>query len=1082
MSLAEQTATELKKMIGRGETSSAAIMASVLENIERREHEIGAFITVRPAEELLAEAEAVDRRRAAGEPIGLLDGLPVAIKDNICTKGLRTTCASKMLENFVPPYDATVVRKIREADGLVLGKTNMDEFAMGSSTENSAFKITHNPHDLTRVPGGTSGGSAAAVAAHETILAIGSDTGGSIRQPASFCGVVGMKPTYGRVSRYGLIAYGSSLDQIGPLGKCVEDVALLMNVIAGHDPLDSTSLDAPVPDYLAGLDDCPKLRIGVPREYFGEGLDPEVRAAVERALKLMEADGHTLVPISLPHTEYAIATYYIIACAEASSNLARYDGAQYGFRAAGTGNIIDMFTRTRTEGFGPEVKRRIMLGTYALSAGFYDAYYLKALKARTLILKDFERAFTVCDLIASPVAPTPAYRIGEKSDDPLAMYLGDLYSVTANLTGMPAVSIACGHATKELPIGFMCTSNTLSEMTALAQTNRLERLLQMSDDASANSKGSCQGRRAMKTVTFYSYKGGVGRTLSMVNLALFLARLGKKVVLLDFDFSAPGVASKLGIDDVKCGIVDLIRRYLEIGISTENEADKENLHDKLLGTVADFGRSAPNRQGIFIIPSGNIKELRDFWWLISPRDPEPYKQASPEDSNKTLNTAGELFSGEPNHAASTKWRQFAEINQQFLALFDMSCPKHCDLPDSLLLTKIKFFYGLKKAIETLSFKPDYLFIDAPAGITPFGGAANLVMADSVVCLFGTNAENLDGMENVFDRLVYANDKRQEIESAFGYKLRSLRVYPVITRVPSVLHEKRDPEMAVRIAARFKKWGAQLGFTVPNILHSFMDLELMDELLIGYPQPAGPFGIRKVLLTTELLALLGKMFPDILGEGYTTDSKPEDIVNRLWSLLGIDGEPGIFEITYRIFVLNEIDGTMLNLSDDANNVAFKVKTFRGILSRIYETLPAASVEIAFREAGKTCGEAFGKSLLDTVWRNEQEMSIDQRVKRWCKFDSSVGFGNLASEPVSEQNSESISGWIHVKNNFLARPQDNPADDRVPTANLCALLEGYIQGVLAIILKYDIKVMHHESKCMRCNPAQKSCDFFFAGIPK
>jgi len=485
MDLAQRTATELKRQLADGSTSCVEILDSVFQTIDHREEEVQAFLLVRDREELRKEARSVDARRARGERIGPLAGLPVAIKDNICTKGIATTCGSKILSNFKPPYDATVVERVRAAGGIVLGKTNLDEFAMGSSTENSSVKSTRNPHDVDRVPGGSSGGSAAAVASGMAVLALGSDTGGSIRQPASFCGVVGMKPTYGRVSRYGLVAYGSSLDQIGPFGRSVPDVAMMLQVIAGHDGRDSTSIDAGVPDYLAaaggeavgGAGLPGKFRVGIPKEYFGEGVDEEVKVAVEKTIDRLREDGHALVPISLPHTEYAVPTYYILACAEASSNLARYDGAQYGYRATGTENIIDMFSRTRSEGFGAEVQRRIILGTYVLSSGFYDAYFLKASRVRTLISRDFESAFEECDVVLNPVAPTAAYRLGEKTDDPLSMYLGDIFSVTANLAGLPAISLPCGRTASGLPIGVQLAAKPLGEERLLAAAAQLERLL-----------------------------------------------------------------------------------------------------------------------------------------------------------------------------------------------------------------------------------------------------------------------------------------------------------------------------------------------------------------------------------------------------------------------------------------------------------------------------------------------------------------------------------------------------------------------------------------------------------------------------
>jgi len=441
-------------------------MESVLDRIDQREPEVRAFVCVRDREELLAEAQTIDNRRAAGESIGPLAGLAVAIKDNICTQGLPTSCSSKMLANFVPPYDATVIEKITAADGIILGKTNMDEFAMGSSTENSAVAITKNPRDLSRVPGGSSGGSAAAVAADMTILALGSDTGGSIRQPASFCGVVGMKPTYGRVSRYGLVAYASSLDQIGPITKCVEDAALLLGVIAGHDVKDSTSLDANAP--VAADSSKPKTyRLGVPAEYTQPGTDPAVQAAVDQTIAKLETLGHTVVPVALPHTDYAIPTYYLIASAEASSNLSRYAGYAYGHRAENPDSIDDMIARTRAEGFGDEVKRRIMLGTYALSSGYDEQYYDKALRVRRLIQQDFDAAFKKCDFIIHAVAPHPAFKLGEKADDPLAMYLEDIFSVTANLAGLPAISVPIPQADGAPPIGVQCVAPALEEVGLL---------------------------------------------------------------------------------------------------------------------------------------------------------------------------------------------------------------------------------------------------------------------------------------------------------------------------------------------------------------------------------------------------------------------------------------------------------------------------------------------------------------------------------------------------------------------------------------------------------------------------------------
>lgn len=475
MQLAEMTAVELKQRLAAGQTSCVDILRSVFAAIDQRESTVKAFLHLRDRSTLLAEADAVDQRRSRGERVGALAGLPVAIKDNICTKGTPTTCASRMLEKFVPPYDATVVRRVKEADGILLGKTNLDEFAMGSSTENSALQLTRNPHQNDCVPGGTSGGSAAALAAHETILALGSDTGGSIRQPASFCGVVGLKPTYGRVSRYGLVAHGSSLDQIGPMARCVADAALLLSVIAGHDPMDSTSLTSAVPDLSAT---SRPMKIGVPQEYFGDGLDGEVRDHVRKAISLLEKDGHPVVPISLPTTPYAIPTYYVIACAEASSNLARYDGVKYGFRAPEFKNLEEMLVRSRTQGFGVEVKRRIMLGTYVLSSGYHDAYYNKAAKVRTLIARELREVYKTCDVIIHPVAPTVAFKIGDHTKDPLSMYLGDVYSVVANLAGLPAISIPCGRHSSGLPIGVQLMAPWLGEAALVGIAARLEMLLQ----------------------------------------------------------------------------------------------------------------------------------------------------------------------------------------------------------------------------------------------------------------------------------------------------------------------------------------------------------------------------------------------------------------------------------------------------------------------------------------------------------------------------------------------------------------------------------------------------------------------------
>jgi len=479
MSPTDQTAAQLLDGLASGEITSVEVTEAFLDQIENHEQRVRAFLRV-DAYGSLARAEEIDQRRRSGKPVGPLAGLPVAVKDLLCTRGEPTTCASRILENFRPPYNATVIEKLLAADAVLIGRTNMDEFAMGGSNENSAFYPTRNPWDLDRIPGGSSGGAAACIAARMAPLGVGSDTGGSIRQPAALCGVTGLKPTYGRVSRYGLVAFASSLDQIGPLAQTAEDAALLLEVLAGHDPLDSTSVDLPVPNYTQTVRrPLENLRIGLVGEHFGEGLDAEVEAAVREAVKVYESLGATVKEISLPHGKYAVATYYIIAPCEASSNLARYDGVHYGHRtdqkemvaqleaqrkeleAAGDQTALDdldnplirMYRRSRSEGFGAEVKRRIMLGTYALSAGYYEAYYKKALQVRRLIREDFDRAFEQVDLILGPVTPTPAYKIGEKIDDPLAMYLFDLYTVSTNLSGVAGISIPCGFSRGGLPIG-----------------------------------------------------------------------------------------------------------------------------------------------------------------------------------------------------------------------------------------------------------------------------------------------------------------------------------------------------------------------------------------------------------------------------------------------------------------------------------------------------------------------------------------------------------------------------------------------------------------------------------------------------
>jgi len=452
MELYELTIHELLDKLRTGETTSAAITASVFERIDAVEGDVHAYITLM-RESALAEAAQADERIKKGE-MGPLTGIPIALKDIYCTRGVPTTCGSRILLNFIPPYDATVVEKLRAAGAVFTGKTNMDEFAMGSSTETSAFGVTRNPWDLERIPGGSSGGSAAAVAADECIAAFGSDTGGSIRQPAALCGIVGLKPTYGRVSRYGLIAFASSLDQIGPFTKDVEDAAILMNVIAGYDPRESTSVPEEVPDYRTFLGKgIEGWTVGIPKEYFVEGIDPEVEAAIRRAIQVVEGMGARCVEVSLPHSRYCLAVYYIVAPAEASSNLARYDGVKYGFRAEECRDLLDMYKKSRSAGFGAEVKRRIMIGTYALSSGYYDAYYKKASQVRALIKGDFDEAFKRCDVLLTPTTPTPAFRIGEKMDDPIQMYLSDIFTISTNLAGVPGISVPCGYTRAGLPIG-----------------------------------------------------------------------------------------------------------------------------------------------------------------------------------------------------------------------------------------------------------------------------------------------------------------------------------------------------------------------------------------------------------------------------------------------------------------------------------------------------------------------------------------------------------------------------------------------------------------------------------------------------
>lgn len=461
-----KTAHELHSLLANKKISSQELTQAVLDRVDRVEDKVRAYVTI-TRETAIKQAKAADERLKKKQNMTSLTGIPIAIKDNMCTKGILTTCSSKILANYIPPYDATVVEKLTAAGAVMIGKANMDEFAMGSSTENSGLHPTHNPWDLKTVPGGSSGGSAAAVAAGEAILATGSDTGGSIRQPAAFCGVVGFKPTYGLVSRYGLVAFASSLDQIGPLTKDVTDTAILTNVLAGYDNKDSTSVDRPVPDYTKALvNDVKEMRIGYVKELLGQGIDKEVKDAVKQAMKKYQELGAELIEVSLPSFEHAVATYYLIAPAEASSNLARYDGVKFGARSKDNKDLLTMYYNTRQQGFGSEVKRRIMLGTYALSAGYYDAFYLKALKVRTLIKQDFDKAFGKCDVLISPTAPSVAFKIGEKSADPLSMYLSDIATIPVNLAGLPAISLPCGKS-KGLPIGLQIIGQAFAEETIL---------------------------------------------------------------------------------------------------------------------------------------------------------------------------------------------------------------------------------------------------------------------------------------------------------------------------------------------------------------------------------------------------------------------------------------------------------------------------------------------------------------------------------------------------------------------------------------------------------------------------------------
>ena len=474
MDLDSLTIDSARTAVAERKTTATALAEAFYNKIQKDDPQIGAYLIL-SKNRAMETAGRIDRLVAQGADLPPLGGVPVGIKDVMVTRGVRSTAGSKILGNYIPPYDCTAVARMEAAGAIVLGKLNCDEFAMGSSNENSAFHPVRNPRDTSRVPGGSSGGSAAAVAAGMAVVALGSDTGGSIRQPASFCGVVGLMPTYGRVSRYGLIAFASSLDHIGPLARTVKDAAIVLRTIAGRDPMDSTSADVPVPDYVAELEKPIRgLKIGVAKEYFGEGLDSEVRNAVETAIKKLAQLECEIVPVSLPHTEYAIPTYYIVATAEASSNLARFDGVRYGYRARNARALSDMYRRSRDEGFGAEVKRRIMLGTYALSAGYYDAYYLKAQKVRTLLTRDFDEAFKKVDAIVTPTSPTAAFKLGEKVNDPLAMYLADIYTVTADLAGIPGISIPCGETHEKLPIGLQILGRHFDEATILRVAHAYE--------------------------------------------------------------------------------------------------------------------------------------------------------------------------------------------------------------------------------------------------------------------------------------------------------------------------------------------------------------------------------------------------------------------------------------------------------------------------------------------------------------------------------------------------------------------------------------------------------------------------------
>ena len=476
--ITDLTAIDISNGLNNGKFSSAEVTQAYIRRIKQVDERVHAFLSI-DEEDMLNQAKSSDERRAAGQLKGALDGVPVCLKDVISAKGQPLTAASKILENYRSPYDATVTVKLKEAGAVVGGRLNLDEFAMGSSTENSAFGPTKNPWDLERVPGGSSGGSSAAVAARETPLTLGSDTGGSIRQPASLCGVVGMKPTYGRVSRYGLAAFASSLDQIGPFSQTVEDSALLLETISGHDPLDSTSYPAPVPKYLDTLqENVEPCKLGLPKEFFGPGMDEDVRKAIEEAIKWYKSKGYEMVELSLPSTELSIPVYYVIATAEASSNLARYDGIRYTSRSERSENAIDVYAKSRGEGFGEEVKRRCILGAYGLSSGYYDAYYLRAQKTRTLIRNDFDRAFEHVDAVLTPTSPTPAFKFGEKSEDPISMYLSDIYTISTNLAGLPGISVPCGFSKEGLPIGMQLIGKAFEEEKLLSVAHAYDRELQ----------------------------------------------------------------------------------------------------------------------------------------------------------------------------------------------------------------------------------------------------------------------------------------------------------------------------------------------------------------------------------------------------------------------------------------------------------------------------------------------------------------------------------------------------------------------------------------------------------------------------